>query len=144
MKNKLISVEEFAMKKGLPLNLAIDMVRDGFFNGKEHNQRWYVYESQLKKEGMFANHMDNQKLHSYSSHQAIKSYLRWSKFLAVFLVLAFILGVGVAAASDDFGLFLISCNLVVMVFIVMLMSHIASSLLRLQSFQKVINSKLSR
>jgi hypothetical protein len=44
----MISVEDFAKKKGITTDKAINMIKDGFYTGRKVGDDWFVYENELK------------------------------------------------------------------------------------------------
>lgn len=52
---KLIPVEEFAELKGITSEKAIDMIRDGFYEGQKVDDKWNVFYSEVGSTSEFAN-----------------------------------------------------------------------------------------
>lgn len=44
----MISVEDFAKKKGITTDKAINMIKDGFYTGRKVGDEWFVYIEELK------------------------------------------------------------------------------------------------
>jgi len=44
----MIPVEEFAKKKGIATDKAINMIKDGFYTGRKVGDDWFVYVEELK------------------------------------------------------------------------------------------------
>jgi hypothetical protein len=44
----MISVDEFAKKKGIATDKAINMIKDGFYTGRKVGDDWFVYVDELK------------------------------------------------------------------------------------------------